>query len=325
MYLRTKRRLVAVCLCGLAVCIVLVIIMNVCEKSEKSNVEVSDSLLHQQNHKIYNFMTNLLVMVVSSPSHESVRQVVRETWAQQLPEEASVRFIVGSQGLSEDRQSALKQENDTSKDIIFLDEIQESYTGLTNKLLAMYKFANKFIKFNFLLKVDEDSFVRVNAILEALLEKPQDRLYWGFFDGRAHVKKAGKWQEGEYVLCDRYIPYALGGGYLISKDLVGFLADNSDMLQVYKSEDVSLGTWLAPLNIHRIHDPNFDTEYKSRGCFNSYLVTHKKTPEEMKVLQQNLDKSGKLCTKEHRVRLSYNYDWSNPPTQCCERKDPNVP
>ena len=78
-------------------------------------------------------------------------------------------------------------------------------------------------------------------------------LYWGFFDGRAPVIRGEKerYRETEYVLCDRYIPYALGGGYVLSANIVGFLADNAAVLKPYRAEDASVGTWLAPLKIHR--------------------------------------------------------------------------
>ncbi|KAH3827040.1 hypothetical protein DPMN_128968 [Dreissena polymorpha] len=175
------------------------------------------------------------------------------------------------------------------------------------------------------MKVDEDSFVRVDKVSDELLSKPQERLYWGFFDGRAHVKKSGKWEERDYVLCDRYLPYALGGGYVLSKDLITYVAENSHLFSIFKSEDASLGTWLGPLNIHRSHDTNFDTEFVSRGCFNSYIVTHKKSPDDLKELQNNMIKLGQLCTQEKRTRLSYEYDWTVSPTKCCERKDPSIP
>jgi galactosylxylosylprotein 3-beta-galactosyltransferase len=42
-------------------------------------------------------------------------------------------------------------------------------------------------------------------------------LYWGFFDGRAPVQIQGKWAEKDYKICDRYLPYALGGGYVLSQ------------------------------------------------------------------------------------------------------------
>lgn len=331
MHLRTKRRLVTACIIGLGVCGVVLLVMNLCDSTDRDvrmhSVENAGWKRDPDGHKQkkYHFVTNLLIVVLSAPTHMDVRNVVRETWARNLPLGTSIRFVIGNKGMSEGREMEIRSENDTAGDIIFLDQIEESYSVLTRKVLEMFKYAHEHIKFNFLLKVDEDSFVCADRILDELLSKPQERLYWGFFDGRAHVKKAGKWQEENYVLCDRYIPYALGGGYVISKDLVAYVSQNSHLLQVFKNEDVSLGTWLAPLDIKRVHDPNFDTEYRSRGCFNSYVVTHKKSPEQLQSLQHNLDTSGLLCDKEGRVRLSYKYDWSVLPSQCCERKDPSVP
>ena len=79
-------------------------------------------------------------------------------------------------------------------------------------------------------------------------------LNWGYFDGRAPVitNPKNKWHESEYLLCDKYIPYALGGGYVVAADLVHFVAENAERLQLYQNEDVALGTWLAPLKIHRL-------------------------------------------------------------------------
>lgn len=51
--------------------------------------------------------------------------------------------------------------------------------------------------------------------------------------------------ETEYNICDLYVPYALGGGYVLSKKCVDFIARNTEMLRLFKNEDVSVGTWLA--------------------------------------------------------------------------------
>ena len=55
------------------------------------------------------------------------------------------------------------------------------------------------------------------------------------------MKKSGPWAEPNYHLCDRYLPYARGGRYVITWDLVQYIVRNRDLLQVYNSEDVSLG------------------------------------------------------------------------------------
>ena len=44
---------------------------------------------------------------------------------------------------------------------------------------------------------------------------------------------------------------------------------------MWNSEDISVGGWLGPVRVNRVHSTRFDTEAKSRGCQNSYLITHK--------------------------------------------------
>ena len=73
----------------------------------------------------------------------------------------------------------------------------------------------------------------------------------------------------------RYIPYPQGGGYVLSGDIVEYVGRERDSLQRYAAEDVSVGVWIAPLQVERRHDVRFDTEWRSRGCRNDYLVTHK--------------------------------------------------
>ncbi|VDN27609.1 unnamed protein product [Gongylonema pulchrum] len=89
--------------------------------------------------------------------------------------------------------------------------------------------------------------------------------------------------------------------------MVDFIVRNRDLLKLYKSEDVSVGAWLAGLDVRYVHDPRFDTEFRSRGCNNQYIITHKQSAESLE--------------KEYRVRASYVYDWSVPPSQCCVRQN----
>lgn len=56
-------------------------------------------------------------------------------------------------------------------------------------------------------------------------------LYWGYFHGNAKIKTSGKWKESDWIVCDRYVPYALGGGYILSKSLITYMARNADQLK----------------------------------------------------------------------------------------------
>lgn len=60
------------------------------------------------------------------------------------------------------------------------------------------------------------------------------------------------------------------------------------VMLVFRNEDVSIGAWLAGLSVQYVHDPRFDTEFRSRGCNNQYIVTHKQTPDSLKVDSLNL-------------------------------------
>lgn len=86
---------------------------------------------------------------------------------------------------------------------------------------------------------------------------------------------------------------------------------------IYKNEDVSLGMWLAPLNVTHIHDIRFDTEWASRGCSNSYIITHPHDVADIYKLHENLTNKGHLCKLEYQKRPAYNYDWSVLPSECC--------
>ncbi|NXU45392.1 B3GT6 galactosyltransferase, partial [Drymodes brunneopygia] len=250
------------------------------------------------------------VVVMSGPKYSERRSIIRSTWmaaARRAPHGPELR--------------SLELEQSRHRDLLLLPELRDSYENLTAKVLATYVWLDAHLDFQFALKADDDTFVRLDVLVEELRAKEPRRLYWGFFSGRGRVKSGGKWKESAWLLCDYYLPYALGGGYVISADLVRFLRLSRDYLNLWQSEDVSLGVWLAPIDVKRVHDPRFDTEYKSRGCNNKYIVTHKQSIEDMLEKHQMLVKEGKLCKEEVKLRLSYMYDWGVPPSQCCQRKD----
>ncbi|XP_032970117.1 beta-1,3-galactosyltransferase 6 [Rhinolophus ferrumequinum] len=270
----------------------------------------------------------LAVLVASAPRAAERRSVVRGTWLSAArrggPGDVWARFAVGTGGLGAEERRALEREQARHGDLLLLPALRDAYENLTAKVLAMLAWLDEHVDFEFVLKADDDSFARLDALLADLRARDparRRRLYWGFFSGRGRVKPGGRWREAAWQLCDYYLPYALGGGYVLSADLVHYLRLSREYLRAWHSEDVSLGAWLAPVDVQREHDPRFDTEYKSRGCSNQYLVTHKQSLEDMLEKHQTLTHEGRLCKQEVQLRLSYIYDWSAPPSQCCQRKE----
>lgn len=245
-------------------------------------------------------------------------------------------FAIGTLGLENDVINHIKSEQKVYNDLVLIDDLKDSYKNLTLKLIkSMQKLERTTPNFKYILKCDDDSYVKLDLMTQDLLiyesklkdmkQKKQTlddlELYWGYFNGRASIKKSGQWQEINYNLCDHYLPYALGGGYVLSKDLVKYIAKHGDNLNRYGSEDISVGTWLAPFkNIHRRHDLRFDTAYMPRKCKNFHFVLHKRTPKDMREIH-----SGDSCFSEvaydvNKRPAEYFYDWTQSPTKCCDNR-----
>lgn len=290
--------------------------------------DTHDQASANSDHEGWVSRTTLFVAVLSSPGGAELRTAARNTWLRLgAGKPVAHRFFVGTKGLPGTQIQSLEQESrNHNDDIVLLRNHEDSYDTLAAKMLAIFDWTATVYKFDFFLKLDDDSLARVDSIcleLDKFAKFPN--LYWGFFAGNAPVFRTGKWAEKDWFLSDRYLPYARGGGYVLSYTLVLYLSANSHHLQHYKSEDVAVGVWLSGLKVKRVHDPRFDTEYRSRGCSNSYLVTHKQTARMMFDKHKSLKENGVLCPSQVRWRRSYVYNWKVPPSQCCVRNDSRIP
>ncbi len=189
----------------------------------------------------------LLIIVLTGPTNIERRNAMRSTWLNvtKFPS-VSRRFVIGTSDLDSNTRETLEQEQNKYGDMLFLPEFKDTYNQLTRKLLSALLWINENIDCSFVMKVDDDTFARLDIIEQELKEKYHhvDNLYWGFHRGSSRVKYSGPWAESKWILCDRYLPYALGGGYIISRKLVEYISNISSLLVLYNSEDVSLGLYL---------------------------------------------------------------------------------
>ncbi|XP_059049012.1 beta-1,3-galactosyltransferase 6 [Achroia grisella] len=327
--------------------------------STVSSVNNKKSILHSNSEYI--------VLILSGPSNEEKRDAIRATWSKLSTnlfiengeklykwnltgssptvhhEFIKYYFAIGTLGLSKIKLDGLIQENSRSHDLLFLNELEDSYKKLSLKILLALSWISSNVEgLKYLIKCDDDSFVRIDLIvrdLEAFAPQMSDTviseyvsykenlpsykgLYWGYFDGRAKVFMNGKWQERDWFLCDHYLPYALGGGYVISQSIVDYISRNADFLSHYISEDVSMGVWTAALKgVNRVHDIRFDTQWRSRGCVDHMLVRHNQTPSDMFLMYKSLVHSHgeKLCSSETPQHMLYRYKWNVLPSMCCKQ------
>ena len=229
----------------------------------------------------------LLVVVVLSTVHgKDRRDAIRQTWMrghQDIKPAVMVKFVIGTLDLPPSDLEALMAEEHTHHDLLLLSQLVESYHNLTRKVLYTFQWADENLKFSYLLKCDDDSYVRLNTMTQELARRTSTTgLYWGRIF-KPTPMSSGKWAENKWFLCDHYLPYAMGGGYVISSDLIHRVTVNADGIQLYNSEDVSVGVWLSPFIAERRHDKRFNTGENARrvGSSNQQLISHKQSTEDM--------------------------------------------
>ncbi|PVD25598.1 hypothetical protein C0Q70_13256 [Pomacea canaliculata] len=91
------------------------------------------------------------------------------------------------------------------------------------------------------------------------------------------VERTGKWREPDFP-SSVYPTFPCGSGYVVSRNLHTWLADNARHLHSFQGEDVSMGIWLAPLAPRLIQDKRWQC---FKVCEDSMLSMPDLTPAEV--------------------------------------------
>ena len=203
--------------------------------------------------------TFLLIMVPILFSSIESRDLIRSTWYKGFRESEDVmlRYIMGVNGLNDLQINKLYEENKTHGDLVFLDNFTEGVQALTNKTIALMKWATENVDFTYLMKCDDDTFLYVhNTIRELKRRSTTKRLYYGMimYNHKPIYNNQSKWMDRKWSLSKRYTPFARGGCYILSEDLVHLLVRQHHHLKRHHLEDVAVGLWLAPFDYERRDD-----------------------------------------------------------------------
>ena len=250
------------------------------------------------SHKMH-----IVILILSSPGGVIRRNAIRGTWLHNYHSgllKVTSRFLIGSNKLLKEKIGNLTVEQNQFGDLLLFDNLRDSYSNLSRKVLRGMEWAYKTETFDFLIKTDDDSYVQIDKVASNIKRMNcNERLYWGFFMGHALPEPSGKWAEHNWFNCPHYLPYAMGGGYVVSSRVVSMIMRFSHRLRLYNNEDVTVGSWLAPFNLVRQHDIRFDVESLSHGCNNHYIITHKERVRSLYVKYTNLlEEWDHLCSRE---------------------------
>ncbi|KAL8262624.1 hypothetical protein R6Q59_023973 [Mikania micrantha] len=242
----------------------------------------------------------LLIGVFSSGNNFKRRMALRRSWMQYdavCSGVVAVRFFIG---LHKNTQVnfELWKEAQAYQDIQLMPFV-DYYSLLTLKTIAICIMGTKILPAKYIMKTDDDAFVRVDEILSSLKTKTPDGLLYGLvsLESKPQRDKDNKWYiSTEEWPDDSYPPWAHGPGYVISRDIAKFIVKGHQErnLKLFKLEDVAVGIWIEQFKkqIREVQYINDERFYNS-GCEPNYILAHYQNPRMILCLWEKMQKEHK--------------------------------
>ncbi|PIN23267.1 Galactosyltransferase [Handroanthus impetiginosus] len=231
----------------------------------------------------------LLIGVFSSGNNFERRMAIRRTWMQYDAVRSgavAVRFFIGLHK-NKEVNFRLWKEAQAFGDIQLMPFV-DYYSLLTYKTIAICIMGTKILPAKYIMKMDDDAFVRIDEVLSSLKGKASDGLLYGHisFESAPHRDKDNKWFiSKEEWPHSSYPPWAHGPGYIISQDVARFIVQGHQVreLMLFKLEDVA---------VRKVEHVNDDRFYNT-GCESDYVLAHYQSPRMMLCLWEKLQKQHK--------------------------------
>ena len=242
----------------------------------------------------------LYIMILTAPGNTEKRQTMRETWLNEVYNRSSYiqfHFFIGTKSITLEERAILLREQTEYKDIIFFSDIEDKYELTTYKVLEMMKWAHQHINAVYYFKIDDDVYLSVDRFVKMLTTEglPREKLLLGKIKDYNPVFNTGKWADVSWNMCGVYLPYALGAGNLLTRDLVAFMAVNNDRLEFHANEDTAIGAWIAGLNVTYKHDSRI--YLVGPTCKEDGYLFHDYPTIDLKRIHQLWITQGKTCSE----------------------------
>ncbi len=247
---------------------------------------------------------SVIILVHSGVNELDRREAIRETWLSEsmvTMDDITLAywFLIGGRDLDQLQLLNLRKEQEKCGDLLILTNVDNSYQELPQRTLYSMTYIAQHYKYTYLLKTDDDVYINLPIVLGEMKKlRPTERLYWGRFSCHNPPMVNGQWKEENWHWCDVYYPYAYGGMYVLTSDVVSLVADNAPFLQLYSCEDVSLGVWLGPYNLIRINDARIFVQH-NLSCSRGFIALHipsRQVPKVIRKTHDNLKRKGVLCS-----------------------------
>lgn len=239
----------------------------------------------------------LLIGVFSTASNFERRMAIRRSWMQYKAVrsgQVAVRFFTGLHKNSKVNLE-LWNEAETYEDIQLMPFV-DYYSLISLKTIGICIFGTKILAAKYIMKTDDDAFVRIDEVVSILKNINGNGLLYGSisFDSEPHRDQESKWYiSPEEWVHNRYPPWAHGPGYIISRDIAKFVVSGHQQrnLRYFKLEDVAMGIWVSEFKnsgqqVRYVNDDRFHSD----SCGDGYVVAHYQGPRLMLCLWKKLQK-----------------------------------
>ncbi|KAG1347560.1 putative Hydroxyproline O-galactosyltransferase GALT5 [Cocos nucifera] len=241
----------------------------------------------------------LFIGILSAGNHFAERMAVRKSWMSAIRKSSDVvaRFFVALNGRREVNME-LKKEAEFFGDIVIVP-FMDSYDLVVLKTIAICEYGVRAVSAKYIMKCDDDTFVRVDAVMNEVKKIPSGRsLYVGNINYYHKPLREGKWAVTyEEWPEEDYPPYANGPGYVVSSDIASFIVSEFEKqkLRLFKMEDVSMGMWVEKFNATRPVGYVNDIKFCQFGCIDNYYTAHYQSPRQMMCLWDKLQAGKPQC------------------------------
>ncbi|CAA0826636.1 Probable beta-1-3-galactosyltransferase 18 [Striga hermonthica] len=257
---------------------------------DRKNLDLSD---RWRAPPVLDGPVELFVGILSAGNHFAERMAVRKSWMQhELVQSSKVvaRFFVALHRKKEVNVE-VRKEAEFFGDIVVVPYL-DHYDLVVLKTIALCEFGIRTVSANYIMKADDDTFIRVDAIIKEIKKKEEKKsLYIGNMNYNHKALRSGKWAvTKEEWPGELYPTYANGPGYIISSDIANFLISDFEKsnMTLFKMEDVSMGMWVEKFNKSRPVKYVHSLKFCQFGCVENYITAHYQSPRQITCLWNKL-------------------------------------
>lgn len=235
----------------------------------------------------------MFIGILSAGNHFAERMAARKSWMQHsLIKSLKVvaRFFVALHRRKEVN-AELKKEAEFFGDIVIVPYL-DNYDLVVLKTIAICEYGVRTVSAKYIMKGDDDTFFKVDAILNEASNVPDDiSFYMGNMNYHHKPLRHGKWAVTyEEWSEEDYPPYANGPGYILSSDIAEYIVSEFEThkLRLFKMEDVSMGMWVEKFNRTKPVGYLHSLKFCQFGCVEGYYTAHYQSPRQMLCLWDKL-------------------------------------